>query len=64
MNNFTRLLEEVIVEKTGDKKEYQAFFNKTLKSFGVDEPDELSDADKKEFFDKVDKGWKGDNESD
>jgi hypothetical protein len=54
-------------EKEDDKKKdtaYQKFFQKKLKEYGVKSPDELSDADKKKFFDEVDKGWKGKNEKD
>lgn len=74
MQTFTEFLEEsktakeesVILEgeEKGDKKEYQAFFNKTLKKYGADEPDKLSPEDKKKFFDEIDAGWKGDKESD
>lgn len=46
----------------GDDKEYEAFFKKTLKTFGVDEPDQLKGDDKKKFFDAIDKGWKSDKE--
>jgi hypothetical protein len=47
-----------------DGPEYKAFFQKMLKKFGVDQPDKLEGAKKKEFYDAVDKGWKGDAESD
>jgi hypothetical protein len=46
----------------GDKEAYQKFFNKALKKFGVSSPDELEGDKKKEFFDYVDKNWKGDHE--
>ena len=46
----------------GDKEAYQKFFNKALKKFGVSSPDELEGEKKKEFFDYVDKNWKGDHE--
>jgi aspartyl-tRNA synthetase len=39
-------------------------FQKALKKYGVDAPDELSDKKKKEFFDYVDKNWKSDKEAD
>ena len=55
---------EVVVEIEGDKAEYEAFFLKKLKKYGVEEPDELSDEDKKKFFDEIDKEWEGDNEED
>ena len=46
----------------GDKEAYQKFFNAALKKFGVSSPDELEGEKKKEFFDYVDKNWKGDHE--
>ena len=42
-------------------KEYQAFFKSALKKFGVDSPAELGDK-KKEFFNYVDKNYKGKDE--
>ena len=48
-----------------DQKAYQAFFKKAMKKFGVESPaDFKDDAKKKEFFDYIDKNYKGDNESD
>ena len=47
---------------TGDKKEYQKFFQKAMKKFGVTEPDQLKGDKRKEFYDYVDAGWEGDNE--
>jgi len=55
---------ETVTEETGDKEEYQKFFNAALKKFGVSEPDELPDDKKKAFYNYVDANWKGDNESD
>ena len=46
----------------GDKEAYKKFFNAALKKFGVSSPDELEGDKKKEFFDYVDKNWKGDHE--
>ena len=44
-------------------KEYQEFFKKALKKFGVDSPaDFKSDEEKKKFFDYVDKNYKGEKE--
>ena len=48
----------------GTKAEYKAFFNKKLKKYGVGSPSELSDADKKKFYNEIDKEWKGENEED
>lgn len=45
--------------------EYQKFFMKAMKKFGVDSPaDFKTDADKKEFFNYVDKEWKGEKSED
>ena len=55
---------ETVTEETGDKEEYQKFFNSALKKFGVSEPDKLPDDKKKEFYDYVYANWEGDNESD
>ena len=55
---------EVVKEETGDKEEYQKFFNSALKKFGVSSPDDLDDDKKKDFYNYVDKNWQGDNESD
>lgn len=50
------------LKEADDKAAYQEFFQKLLKKYGVDSPDELSDEDKKKFFEEVDKGWKSDKE--
>ena len=55
---------ETVTEETGDKEEYQKFFNAALKKYGVSSPDDLDDEKKKEFYDYVDANWEGDNESD
>ena len=51
-------------EESGDKAEYEKFFNDALKKHGVASPDELGDEAKAKFFNYVDKNWQGDNESD
>lgn len=57
------LFEEKEAEaKKGDKEAYQAFFKKALEKFDVKSPDELSGDKEKEFYDYVDKNWKGDEE--
>jgi hypothetical protein len=43
-------------------KEYEDFFKATLKKFGVTSPAELSTDKKKEFFDYIDKNYKGEKE--
>ena len=46
------------------EESYREFFQSMLKKWKVKSPAELSDADKKKFFDEIDRSWKGKNESD
>ena len=44
----------------GDKAEYEAFFKKAMKKFGVDSPADFdSDEEKKKFFDYIEKNYTG-----
>jgi hypothetical protein len=43
---------------------YKEFFKSMLSKYGVNSPKELEGEKKKEFFDAVDKGWKGKKETD
>ena len=43
-------------------KEYKDFFNAALKKFGVTSPAELKGDKEKEFYDYIDKNWKGKDE--
>jgi len=52
----------VLCEASGDKEDYQKFFQKALDKYGVKSPSELDDEKKKSFFDYIDKNWKGDSE--
>ena len=49
-------------EASGDKEEYQKFFKAAMKKFGVKSPSELKGDKEKEFYDYIDKNWKGDHE--
>jgi len=49
-------------EASGDKEEYQKFFNAAMKKFGVKSPAELKGDKELEFYDYIDKNWKGDHE--
>jgi hypothetical protein len=51
-----------VTEATGDKEEYQKFFKKILKKYKVESPAELSDSDKKKFFEEIDAGWTSNKE--
>lgn len=45
--------------------EYQKFFMKAMKKFGVNSPTEFkTDTEKKKFFNYIDKEWKGDKSED
>ena len=56
-------LRETIKSVIREETQYQIFFKKALKKFGVSSPDEFeSEEKKKEFFNYVDKNWKGDEE--
>ena len=49
--------------KEGSKEEYQKFFNSALKKFKIDSPADLkTDADKKKFFNYVDKNYTGEKD--
>ena len=51
-------------EASGGKEAYKKYFTRMLKKFKVKSPVELKGKEKKKFFDAVDAGWDGDNESD
>ena len=48
--------------KSGGKEEYKKFFNDAMKKFGVSSPAELKGDKEKEFYNYIDKNWKGDHE--
>ena len=55
--------EQENIQKENEKySEYEKFFMKTLKKFGVDSPAELSPEKKKEFFDFIDANYKAKDE--
>ena len=46
----------------GSKEEYQKFFNSKLAKYKVKSPAELDDAQKKKFFNEIEKEWKSEDE--
>ena len=54
-------LKELVKEVMTEETEYQAFFSKALAKAGKSIPD-MSDDEKKAFFDKVDSAWNGKGE--
>lgn len=57
MKTFKEMME-------GTKEEYQKFFNGKLAKWKIKSPSELSDEDKKKFYNEIDKEWEGSNEKD
>jgi len=51
-----------VIKNLKEETEYQKFFTKALKKYGKSSPSEMSDEEKKEFFDYVDRNWKGAHE--
>ena len=53
------------IEYEINEGDYEAFFQSAMKKFGINSPDELKDdANKKEFFNYVDKNYKAKKETD
>ena len=50
-------------KESGNKEEYQKFFNSKLEKYGVSSPAELDDEKKKEFFNEIEREWDGEKES-
>ena len=51
-----------IISEKDKELDYKTFFAQKLKKYGVTEPDELSDEDKKKFFDEIENEWEGEKE--
>jgi len=47
---------------SGGQKAYRQYFEKKLKQWKIKSPKDLSDKDKRKFFEEVDKGWKSQTE--
>ena len=63
MGKFREWLREAECKKTvKEETEYQKFFAKKLEKFGVSNPAELSDEDKKKFYDEIEAEWEGNDE--
>jgi hypothetical protein len=50
------------IDDLQEESDYQKFFNKKLKKWGVSSPADLSDEDKKKFFNEIEKEWTGEKE--
>lgn len=62
-NNKTRWSDVYpMLEEKGDKEKYDKFFRAALKKFGVSSPAQLPTDKKKEFYNYVDRNYRGDHE--
>ena len=53
-------LKQIVGEVLQEEQDYQAYFQAMLKKHGVKSPAQFkTDQEKKAFFDKIEKGWKG-----
>ena len=52
-----------IIERLKEDTEYQEFFKRAMKKFGISSPAELSGEEKKDFFNYVDKNYSAKTES-
>jgi hypothetical protein len=51
-------------EQSPEQKAYRALFDRTLKKYGVDSPNDLEDSKKDDFFNEIEKEWKKDPAND
>tara|TARA_Y100000034_G_scaffold127617_1_gene180670 strand:+ start:1278 stop:1688 length:411 start_codon:yes stop_codon:yes gene_type:complete len=51
-------------EQSPEQKAYRALFDRILKKYGVDSPNDLEDSKKDDFFNEVEKEWKKDPAND
>lgn len=51
-------------DQSPEQKAYKALFDKILKKYGVDSPNDLEDSKKDDFFNEVGKEWKNDPAND
>jgi hypothetical protein len=65
MQKLVNLTMEFIAEaKEKNSNDYKAFFKSMLKKYGVTEPDQIPEKDRKKFYDEVDRNWKAKKETD
>ena len=62
INKLSNDLVEATKKVLTKEEEYKDFFKKVMKKFGVKSPGELSGDKEKEFYNYIDKNWKGKKE--
>lgn len=53
-----------IARAKSNDKEYKAFFMKKMKEWNIKSIEDLSDEDKKKFFDEIDREWTKEDDED
>jgi predicted transcriptional regulator len=56
-------IQEEVSKILNEETEYQKYFKQMMDVFGIDSPQELSDKQKKKFFDFVSLGWNEDTDT-
>ena len=62
LEQLAKIMMKESVVNEGSKEEYQKFFNSKLAKYKVKSPAELDDAQKKKFFNEIEKEWKSEDE--
>ena len=62
IKDIPQSLIDAVNDVTINEDKYEDLVRKGLQKYGVDSPDELSEPDKKEFFNWLDANWKADDE--
>ena len=64
--NFKEEKANVVIEAelSPEQDAFRDLFNKILKKYGVDSPNELDDEKKSQFYDEVEKAWAKDPKND
>ena len=65
MLDYGTITKSIVAAELSEKqKEYREYFEGIMSKWKIESPADLSVADKKKFFEEVDKGWEADEESD
>lgn len=64
LDNIARILDTPENALTDKQKEYQEYFEKKMKEWGIDSLEELDEEKLRQFFEDVDEGWYDRSEDD
>ncbi len=62
--SYSNIMKLGVTALVDENSGYKEFFKSTLTKYGVNSPKELEGEKRKEFFNAIDKGWKGKKETD